>query len=68
MMCEPGERDLVHAADRALAEARAQGLAGDALVEAAVDAVASVWAHLDRDAVRAAVLRRIAGDAAPGSG
>lgn len=68
MMCTPDERDLAHAADRALAEARAAGLAGEALVEAAVDAVAAVWAHVDRAAIRAAVLRRLTPNAAPGSG
>lgn len=54
-MCEPGERDLAHAAERALEEARAAGLAGAALVEAATEAVAAIWAHVDRRAVRAAV-------------
>jgi hypothetical protein len=68
MMCTPGERDLAHAADQALAKARAAGLAGEALVEAAVEAVAGVWAHIDRAAIRAAVLRQLAPDAAPGSG
>lgn len=68
MMCEPDERDLAHAADAAIAKARAAGLAGDALVEDATDAVAAVWAHLDRAVVRAAVLRQLAGGAAPGSG
>ena len=67
MMCEPGERDLAHAADRALAEARAAGLPPDAQVEAAIAAVAAVWAHLEIEVIRAAVLRRAA-RAAPGSG
>jgi hypothetical protein len=55
MMCEPDERDLAHAARRALAEAQAAGLAGDALVEDATDAVAALWAHIDRALLRAAV-------------
>jgi hypothetical protein len=55
MMCEPEERDLAHAARRALAEAETAGLAGEALVEAATDAVAALWAHVDRAVLRAAV-------------
>lgn len=68
MMCEPGERDLAHAADRAIAEARAAGLEGEALVEAAVASVAALWSHVGEEAVRAAVLKRLAAGAAPGSG
>lgn len=69
MMCEPEERDLAHAARRALAEAQAQGLAGEALVGAATEAVAAVWAHVDRDAVHSAVVKCLAEQgAAPGSG
>ena len=55
MMCEPGERDLAHAARRALAEAEAAGQKGEALIEAATDAVAALWAHVDRTVLRAAV-------------
>lgn len=55
MMCEPGERDLAHTARRALADAEAAGLSGDALIEAATEAVASLWAHIDRAVLRAAV-------------
>jgi hypothetical protein len=69
MMCEPAERDLRHAAERALAEARAAGHGGEALVEAATETVAAVWAHVDRAAVRAAVVNCLEGKgAAPGSG
>jgi hypothetical protein len=64
MMCRPEERDLRHAARRALAEARAEGREGTALVEAATDAVAAVWAHVDREAIRAAVEAE-AGDREP---
>jgi hypothetical protein len=56
MMCRPEERDLQHAARRALGEARAAGLEGEALVEAAIATVAAIWAHVDREAIRAAVL------------
>jgi hypothetical protein len=56
MMCRPDERDLEHAARLALAEARAQGLVGEPLVEAATDSVAALWAHVDRAAIRAAVV------------
>lgn len=59
MMCEPGERDLDHAARQALAEERAAGRTGAELVDAAVAAVAAVWAHVDRAAIRAAVLAMI---------
>ena len=55
MMCQPDERDLRHAARRVLAEARAAGRTGAALVEAATEAVAAVWAHVERETVRAAV-------------
>jgi hypothetical protein len=55
MMCRPEERDLRHAARRALAEARAEGREGAALIGAATDAVAAVWAHVDRETIRAAV-------------
>lgn len=55
MMCEPEERDLRHAAARALAQARAAGLEGEALIEEAVAAVAALWAHVDPKAIRAAV-------------
>lgn len=55
MMCEPEERDLAHAARRALAEAEAAGLTGEVLIEAATDAVAALWSHVDRDVLRAAV-------------
>jgi hypothetical protein len=55
MTCEPSPEDLAHAARRALAEAREAGRAGDALIEAAVDAVAAIWAHVDRAAIRCAV-------------
>jgi hypothetical protein len=55
MMCRPEERDLRDAARRALDEGRADGRTGVALVEAATDAVAAVWAHVDREAIRAAV-------------
>ncbi|HEX6014793.1 MAG TPA: hypothetical protein VFY87_23970 [Geminicoccaceae bacterium] len=55
MMCRPEERDLRHAARRALAEARADGRTAAALIDAATDAVAAVWAHIDREAIRAAV-------------
>ncbi len=69
MMCEPGERDLAHAAGRALDEGRERGLAGEALVEAATEAVAAVWAHVDRAAIRSAVVSRLEGEGAtPGSG
>lgn len=69
MMCEPGERDLADAARRALAEARARGLAGDALVEAAIETVAAIWAHVDPSVVRSAVVSCLAErGAAPGSG
>jgi hypothetical protein len=64
MMCRPEERDLRHTARRALAEARAEGRTGAALVEAATDAVAAVWAHVDREAIRAAVEAE-AGDREP---
>jgi hypothetical protein len=56
MMCRPEERDLQHAARRALAEAEAAGLEGEALIEAAIATVAAVWAHVDREAIRAAVV------------
>ncbi len=68
MMCEPGERDLAHAAGRALDEGRERGLAGEALVEAATEAVAAVWAHVDRAVIRAAVVTCLESVAAPGSG
>lgn len=55
MMCEPGERDLAHAARRALADAEATGSRGEALIDAATDAVAALWAHIDRELIRAAV-------------
>jgi hypothetical protein len=56
MMCRPDERDLLYAARRALAEARAQGLDGAPLIEVATDSVAAIWAHLDRATIRAAVV------------
>lgn len=68
MMCQPEESDLDHAVRQAVAEARAAGHEGEALVDAAVTAVAAVWAHLDRAVIRAAVVRRLEADAAPGSG
>ena len=55
MMCEPDERDLAHGARRALAEAKAAGLTGEELIEAATDAVAALWAQVDRAVLRAAV-------------
>lgn len=55
MMCEPEERDLRHAAARALAQARAAGLEGEALIEEATAAVASLWAHVEREVIRSAV-------------
>jgi hypothetical protein len=57
MMCEPEERDLQHAARQALVDLQAKGLHGPSLVEAAVEAVAGLWAHVDRAAIRAAVVR-----------
>lgn len=67
MMCRPEERDIAHAAERALAEARAAGLAGEALVEAATDAVAAIWAHVERPVIRAVVVSLVATGPAPGS-
>jgi hypothetical protein len=67
MMCRPEERDLRHAARRALAEARADGRGGEALLEAATDAVAAVWAHVDREAIRAAVEAEAVSQDAPWS-
>jgi hypothetical protein len=64
MMCRPEERDLAHAAERALAEASARGLAGEALIEAATEAVAAVWAHVDPALIRAAVVERLRGESA----
>jgi hypothetical protein len=66
MMCRPGERDLRHAARRALAKARAAGLRDEAeLVEAAVAAVAAVWAHVDPAPIRKAVLACLAEEPPP---
>jgi hypothetical protein len=67
MMCRPEERDLEHAARRALAEARAAGLQGEALIAAATDEVAAVWAHVDRALIRAAVLSRLGAEPTPSS-
>ncbi|MEK0082013.1 hypothetical protein [Benzoatithermus flavus] len=55
MMCRPEERDLEHAARRAIAAARAAGHVDAALIEAATDEVAAIWAHIDRAVIRAAV-------------
>ena len=68
MMCEPGERDLDHAVRQAVAELRAAGHTGEALAAAATATVAALWAHVDRAVIRAAVIRRLERDAAPGSG
>jgi hypothetical protein len=65
MMCQPGERDLAHAARRAIIAARAEGHGGEALIEAATDAVATVWAHLDRTELRAAVVSCLERDLDP---
>lgn len=59
MMCRPEERDLEHAARRAIAAARAGGHTGEALIEAATDEVAAIWAHIDRAVIRAAVLAAV---------
>lgn len=67
MMCRPGERDLRHAARQALAEAQAAGLRDEDLVEAAVAAVAAVWAHVDPGPIRRAVLACLAQEPAPPS-
>ena len=68
MMCRPEERDLEHAARQALAEAKVAGHEGEALIEAAVAGVAAVWAHVGRDAIRAAVLSVLAAPPPPAGG
>lgn len=58
MMCEPAERDLMHALRRAVAAARAAGRTDEpALRAAALAELQAVWPHLPTGDAAAAVER-----------
>lgn len=60
MMCEPSERDLVHALRRGVEAARAAGRGAPAeLRDAALGALRASWPHLPPEAAAAAVARHL---------